>query len=229
MMKMNLFQRVADAFRMRETQKLTGFEELVQAVVGGQDLPPADIAAQLEAFGRTPDDLQHAVEYRQRRLALAAEAAREPALRKELESVQSAYQVKVAEFEKVRDTYNKACAPLVEKAVDLERQVIAASGAVDKLREGYRGPLLDKLAEAERQRAEIEGQIIRARASLDHAERTLANYELLVSRDEYVTDETLRGARHIVKDRRRALEELLPQVDPFDAEIAELEKQMRLP
>ena len=80
----SIFEAVAEVFRTRKQKQAGDFSELVRQLADGKGNPgPAEIAELLETGGKTPADLQAAVEYRLKRLEFARRLAELPGLQGE--------------------------------------------------------------------------------------------------------------------------------------------------
>ena len=154
---LELLEKTRDYLRGKEQKKVASFTELVKAVCdGGKKAPtPAQIDETLEASGKTLDDLDQAVSYRQQRMELARQRATAPQLQRELDEVNDKFQAEAAKWEAAARDHNNMATPLAYRARELEQIIAEAKGCETKLVDGYRGPLRDELAEIAEARRQI--------------------------------------------------------------------------
>ena len=160
---MSIFEQVAALFTARQTQRVSGFDDLARTIADGNPPSPEAIAAALEEFGRTPDDLQREVTRRQQRAEFARRLAEVPALQEEAAELKRKGAAEVAQHEAI-------IKPLVEehrrniKTLDgrylfLMARIPESESMKDKLLASYRGPLTTELDENRAKQARLNREI----------------------------------------------------------------------
>jgi hypothetical protein len=160
---MSLFEQVAVLFKARETKKASDFDGLVRAVADGAALSPEAIAAALEQFDRTPDDLQTAVERRQQRVEFARRLAEVPQLeaeKRELETKGSAETVRYeALLKPLQEEHKRIMDGLNGRYYFVAARIPQAQSMADNLRQTYTGPLQDELDANRQEQARLNREI----------------------------------------------------------------------
>ena len=57
-----LMEKVRGVFAEKQARKIRGFDELVQRAIAGDELEPLEVAAVLDAAGKSPDEFEHVVQ-----------------------------------------------------------------------------------------------------------------------------------------------------------------------
>jgi chromosome segregation ATPase len=136
------------------------------------------------------------------------------------------YAAEMQRWQKLEAEHATITAPLVSKAVTLEKSVKDANAAGDKLRASYKGPLLDEVAKLEGEQAAIHRKIAAA-------ERTASHFSTELSTPLHSGMYRPENAKKSLEKQQAAaaaeIAELQKQLTPLTEQQAELEAQMLLP
>ena len=130
---MNVFEQVAAHFRTRQEKKASDFSELVKAVASGTAPSPAKIAELLELFGQTPEDLQSAVAYKQKRAELRRKLDAVPDLKAEQRKAASAYEKENERFAPLARSHEEKAGSLIAQVKSLTVQIASHEEAANQL------------------------------------------------------------------------------------------------
>jgi chromosome segregation ATPase len=171
---------VLTEIRNRKSQKEIDFQQLVEAVVAGDDLDPADVAKQLDLLNKSAADLQAKVLEKSKRLSMQADVARIPELDASRRTVDAEILQARTEFEAAEKAYHEHITPLVQRSDSLAQQLAQACRQREQLRRGYRGPLLAEQQQNETAReglrqelAGVQEQLVRVNWSLNRPDRAI--------------------------------------------------------
>ncbi len=151
----SVIQGLRDLLSRQADDQAQTFRDLAIRVADGKQVKPDAALATLTAAGKSPEDLQQAVEAIQARRVKHAAYLRRPAIAQELQTAKGQHAQAVAEREAAERQF-------VEKAWPLEQR-IAELEAEERKAEGYREelcttcdhpPLVARLAEAKKHEAE---------------------------------------------------------------------------
>ena len=150
---MDLLQRVANLFQVREKKRNDDYASLVDAVASGCIVDEISIASQLEAFTKTPDELAADVAWKQERIQDAATLADRPRLEAELADVWREVEQENRRWVDLEKEHGKMICPLNDRVHRLKKAIFDAGQIVNKLQRTYRGPLTDELRQVEAEHA----------------------------------------------------------------------------
>jgi hypothetical protein len=204
---LELLEKAKAYIRGREEKKASDFDALVKAVADGKAPDPAKIAEQLEAFGKTVEDLAAAVENRQRRAEYARRFAELPGLQRKLADLQKAGSAEAARFRPLEEEHAATVRRLSGEAYFLEQQITEAQGMNDKLLGSYQGSLRAELAVNAAEQNEIN-QTIRSVEATAQAHEEAAEYTDLDD-DRVTRTAAAKGCRQTAAERKKALPALV--------------------
>ena len=226
-----LFDQIADVFRKRQVQTAEDFDSLARQVAHGQAPAAAKIAALLDQFQKSPDELQQLATYHATRLNLASQMAMAPGLQAEADEASDKLQVERARWEKLTQEHNAIEGPLVSRLMQLSQQIARARGCEEKLRAGYQGTLRNELAAIQTQRQDVNQRKQSIEASREHhASWARPAADFLAARKKHnPTDSEIDGHRKIVAECDAGLTELRAQSAALDAREQAIQAEMAKP
>jgi uncharacterized protein YukE len=176
----------------------------------------------LEVCAKTPEELEAEIEYKKRRLQMAAIRDTLPTLRAEAEKLQEAWQTEAVRWTKLVDEHNQIIRPLAARAEALANETGQAAGMSSQLRHTYRGPLLDRLQDIENRRAALH---LRKVSLAD----LRGQHERFVQNGEHTNAGASGGKYHVnpeeIEARRRAAAQYQAEIEALQQQVAELDRE----
>ena len=221
---MNLIDQVRGVFQASAQRKAADFAELVSILANGETIDPVEMAAQLEAVGKTPDELAAAIENKKRRSELAAVAFRLPAIHSEFAELKEAYNAELDRYHGLLAEHEQTVAPMANRAQALELEIKTAIRAAETLRATYRGPLLDQLAEVNHRQAALNSEIAGLQRTRDHVGSELHRAQI-----GNATPETLASYESTLAGCNAQIEQLSNQLSDLDQRATQIVVAMLKP
>ena len=152
-----LLEKAKENLLGRQQKKAADFDALAARLATGKKVSLEEITDELETLGRTAEELDTEVNRRQQRQQFAATLATLPQLqadKAELERKASKENLRHEAIVKpLEEAHRQTIDGLNARYGDVLRQIPVAESMKDKLRETYRGPLTEELAEIRASRA----------------------------------------------------------------------------
>ena len=154
-----------------------------------------------------------------------------PALQRELDEVNDAFQAEMVEWEIATRKHDEKVKPLAYRASALEQEIAIAHSCEAKLRDTYTGPLLAELEQIEEDRRRIHAQIEPIEQTR-HAPCDMARPASdFVQGHKYHNPSEIEAAGHqkTVAECEKGIAELRSQLLPLAAREQEIQGEMSKP
>ncbi len=129
--------KVRGVFSERQARKIRGFDELVQRDISGEELDPLEVAAVLDAAGKTPEEFEQTVSLAKDRETWQSEVDELPALQAACRQIEAAQKKLVvaadAEVVAIRTRQRIEAAELSRQLGIVARKIDAANEAMTDL------------------------------------------------------------------------------------------------
>jgi hypothetical protein len=206
----SLMDKVRGVFSERQARKIRGFDELVQRDISGEELDPLEVAAVLDAAGKTPEEFEQTVSLAKNRETWQAMVDELPALQaaaNQIEAKQKQLAIDVdREIQAIRQRQRIEAAELSRQLGIVARKIDAANEAAADLHKSK--PPEVKAAEMQ------HAQAIRALMN----ERDAISEDMAITREFTHGSPGGRGVRYASNERR---------VAEIDKEIKSLQESGR--
>jgi hypothetical protein len=221
-----LLEQVRGLFSKRQAKRTQDFDSLAAEIAAGREVAPEDVVQILDGAGKTPDELQRAVTYRQQRLDLRAKVDDLPRLEKEAARIEADYQAEAARWKKLEEEHEAILAPMRFQSKDIQYRIKEAKTALQLLRTNYAGPLTAEIAKLESKQAEITRAIRAEEHPRDELKARLAAHPRREA--QTLTEREKKAIADAIGRHDETIAKLTEQHKGLEREQADLESQMLL-
>lgn len=220
---MSLIESITDKLRRRNQQRWETFDALVKATADGETIDPDDAADVLEATGKTPDELDAAVELLRKRREWRATLDLREELQQKLAELENERTEANERLAAVRQAHREALERIREADLAIRGQLAACEGAEASLQSTYNAePVIQRLDEIKNETAPL-------RAELRRLQETCGRWDAQHRDAQRRLDELRRVNQHLGSEGRQVsgmMDEANRIVRSHEPRIAELREKL---
>jgi chromosome segregation ATPase len=170
---MELLDRLLQTLTRRRAARAADFATVVRMIADGQEPDPANVETILQVGGKSPADLQAAVEALSARRKLRAQLDTGPVAEGRAAAIRAALDRIREKQAEAAEKFDRQAEPLLDELADCQRAIRAAESARQQLRQTFTDPqLLARYDELRRRHNAADVEVTRVRQELAQATGT---------------------------------------------------------